>query len=287
MPYQCPACTFISDVDNPPACPMCAAPAKKPAAAAAAAAAPAAPAVKPKTPPASLPEWTCPSCEHRSTSAKCRECWAPHPHWRPPAVAVLQADGKMAAAPSRLIKAGAALAYPFRADRDADFSVGNPDKTLRHEAKQLYQGADVHVYLGAADKAKPAAPAAAAEAKTSAAASSGVRRLRVVCVSDTHVRHHMYTRQLPAGDVLVHAGDFSNDLNQRNVAYSLDDFNYWWSQQPHPVKIYVPGNHEMILPNIAVPSHDHTCHSTLTSATLFSRPVFVLGVLGALCRRRR
>lgn len=34
--------------------------------------------------------------------------------------------------------------------------------------------------------------------------------MRVVCISDTHSQHNSMTNAIPDGDVLVHAGDFTN-----------------------------------------------------------------------------
>lgn len=45
--------------------------------------------------------------------------------------------------------------------------------------------------------------------------------LRVVCVSDTHNAHR--DLQLPAGDVLIHAGDFTQFGKEEHAS----DFNDW------------------------------------------------------------
>lgn len=66
--------------------------------------------------------------------------------------------------------------------------------------------------------------------------------LRIVCISDTHELHDELT--VPAGDVLVHAGDFTY-MSQRPSM--LRDFNRWLGTLPHPVKIVVPGNHDFLL----------------------------------------
>lgn len=62
--------------------------------------------------------------------------------------------------------------------------------------------------------------------------------LRVVCVSDTHGRHRNVV--VPAGDVLIHAGDFTHFGKMKDV----QDFNTWLGELPHRVKIVVNGNHE-------------------------------------------
>lgn len=65
--------------------------------------------------------------------------------------------------------------------------------------------------------------------------------VRVVCLSDTHNQHWKFPT-LPAGDVLVHAGDFTREGTQREIL----DFNDWLGQQDYHYKIVVPGNHEVL-----------------------------------------
>jgi predicted phosphohydrolase len=62
--------------------------------------------------------------------------------------------------------------------------------------------------------------------------------LKVVCVSDTHNMHDCL--DVPSGDVLIHAGDWSN----RGTEEETRNFNDWLGRQPHPVKLVVSGNHE-------------------------------------------
>lgn len=64
--------------------------------------------------------------------------------------------------------------------------------------------------------------------------------LRLVCISDTH-GHHGHVA-LPAGDVLVHAGDFS----RRGRLDEVTEFARWFVDQPHPHKIVVAGNHDFL-----------------------------------------
>lgn len=62
--------------------------------------------------------------------------------------------------------------------------------------------------------------------------------LRLVCLSDTHGKHR--SLEVPQGDVLVHAGDFTA-YGKKDHAL---DFNTWLGEQPHRVKVVVMGNHE-------------------------------------------
>ncbi|KAK4103759.1 Metallo-dependent phosphatase [Parathielavia hyrcaniae] len=61
----------------------------------------------------------------------------------------------------------------------------------------------------------------------------------VVCVSDTHNSQPA----LPDGDVLIHAGD----LTQSGSLPELQAAVGWLRVQPHPVKIVVAGNHDLLL----------------------------------------
>lgn len=66
--------------------------------------------------------------------------------------------------------------------------------------------------------------------------------MRVVQISDTHNRHHLLN-DIPAGDVLVHCGDFSDNGTEEEVL----DFLNWFIDLPHPHKIFVTGNHDLCL----------------------------------------
>ena len=61
----------------------------------------------------------------------------------------------------------------------------------------------------------------------------------VVCISDTHNSQPT----LPDGDVLIHAGD----LTQSGSFQELQATVAWLRLQPHPVKIVVAGNHDLLL----------------------------------------
>lgn len=61
---------------------------------------------------------------------------------------------------------------------------------------------------------------------------------RIVCISDTHGLYRNV--KLPDGDILVHAGDWTNEDDY----FTVRDFLTWMEEQPHPYKIIVPGNHQ-------------------------------------------
>lgn len=65
----------------------------------------------------------------------------------------------------------------------------------------------------------------------------------IVCISDTHTYHKRVV--VPAGDILVHAGDFCGRGDPLEVGHFLD----WMEGLPHKVKIVVPGNHDICVAN--------------------------------------
>ncbi|KAK8055754.1 hypothetical protein PG993_000981 [Apiospora rasikravindrae] len=62
---------------------------------------------------------------------------------------------------------------------------------------------------------------------------------RIVCISDTHNKQP----SLPPGDVLIHAGDLTESGSFDEMQAGLA----WLSSQPHKYKIYVAGNHDVLL----------------------------------------
>jgi len=67
--------------------------------------------------------------------------------------------------------------------------------------------------------------------------------VKIVCISDTHQFHRRV--EVPDGDVLIHAGDFSNH-GQPNA---IRDFNSWMAALPHKHKIVIAGNHDFLFQN--------------------------------------
>lgn len=62
--------------------------------------------------------------------------------------------------------------------------------------------------------------------------------MRLVCISDTHNQHDRL--ELPEGDVLIHAGDWTGTGTHKQVI----SFIRWFSSQPHKHKVLIAGNHE-------------------------------------------
>jgi hypothetical protein len=62
--------------------------------------------------------------------------------------------------------------------------------------------------------------------------------IKIVCLSDTHSHHR--DLEVPDGDLLIHAGDFTIARSTSDP----DDFFAWLAALPHKHKILVNGNHE-------------------------------------------
>jgi Icc-related predicted phosphoesterase len=69
--------------------------------------------------------------------------------------------------------------------------------------------------------------------------------MEVVVISDTHGYHSQLT--LPAGDMLIHAGDVSG----RGLKTQVTDFLEWFAAQPHADKILIAGNHDFFFEKIS------------------------------------
>lgn len=65
--------------------------------------------------------------------------------------------------------------------------------------------------------------------------------MRVVAISDTHGLHEEL--ELPPGDVLIHAGDYS----RQGVLSEFEAFCAWFAAQPFRHRLLVAGNHDVIL----------------------------------------
>ena len=64
---------------------------------------------------------------------------------------------------------------------------------------------------------------------------------RFVCISDTHNRTDRMDHPIPDGDVLIHAGDFTNCGTRDQVIH----FNKFLSTLNHPYKVVIAGNHDI------------------------------------------
>jgi len=66
--------------------------------------------------------------------------------------------------------------------------------------------------------------------------------MKILQMSDTHNKHRMLTN-LPAADIIVHCGDFTDMGTEDEVL----DFLNWFIELPYRNKIFVTGNHDLCL----------------------------------------
>jgi Icc-related predicted phosphoesterase len=81
--------------------------------------------------------------------------------------------------------------------------------------------------------------------------------MRLIVLSDTHGLHDTI-KELPEGDVLIHAGDFMNAGYDPSEAIS---FNSWLGEQPFKHRVVCAGNHDRYFQNAP-----EVARSLLTSA---------------------
>ena len=78
-------------------------------------------------------------------------------------------------------------------------------------------------------------------------AVGGNGTIRLVVVSDTHGYENQLTPKgsvLPAGDILLHLGDFAIDSSLNRKKRAIQRFDSWLARQPHRTKIVLRGNHD-------------------------------------------
>lgn len=69
------------------------------------------------------------------------------------------------------------------------------------------------------------------------------QKIRIVCVSDTHNASPGEGYTLPKGDMLIHAGDWTNQGSAKELQKAMS----WLRQADFEVKVVVAGNHELSL----------------------------------------
>ena len=102
-------------------------------------------------------------------------------------------------------------------------TVKLPAQHLRKLAKQLLNAHPLHC-----SSTPPIVPLSDSEP-----------RVRIVCISDTH----NHQPDLPPGDLLVHAGDLSENGSFDEIQAQL----IWLSSQPYQYKVVIAGNHDVLL----------------------------------------
>lgn len=81
--------------------------------------------------------------------------------------------------------------------------------------------------------------------------------MKFVILSDTHCQHGKIDN-IPNGDFLIHAGDFTS-MGRPN---EIHNFMKWFVNNPHKHKILIPGNHELTL---CPRKRNYVLHKAVTS----------------------
>ena len=79
-------------------------------------------------------------------------------------------------------------------------------------------------------------------------------QIRIVCISDTHsaVENKELPFKIPDGDILIHAGDFT-DYGEVD---KVKEFNTWLGTLPHAYKIVIAGNRDISFdPSVVGPNN--------------------------------
>ncbi|KAJ8902316.1 hypothetical protein NDN08_006723 [Rhodosorus marinus] len=83
------------------------------------------------------------------------------------------------------------------------------------------------------------------------------KAMRLVCISDTHDYHQEI--EIPDGDVLIHAGDFT----EGGSASDIRRFNEWLGTLPHRNKIVIGGNMDFALGIMSKAEADDTLSNAI------------------------
>lgn len=96
------------------------------------------------------------------------------------------------------------------------------------------------------------------------------RRIRIVCVSDTH--NDDPTLYIPNADILLHAGDLTDNGTPEELEKALN----WIRKLPQKRKIIIPGNHDVGLDPLHK-GYSPKMHSLFTSPEVRADGVVFLG----------
>ena len=67
-------------------------------------------------------------------------------------------------------------------------------------------------------------------------------KFKITTISDTHGKHNQITKDLPGGDILIHAGDFMN--SGWNEMEAIMFFKWFDAIDNYDTKILIAGNHD-------------------------------------------
>jgi predicted phosphodiesterase len=74
--------------------------------------------------------------------------------------------------------------------------------------------------------------------------------MRVTLVSDTHTKHNLVSKDLPGGDLLIHAGDFMN--SGYNPVEAIVFFEWLDEINNYDTKVFIAGNHDRWMQDASV-----------------------------------
>lgn len=86
--------------------------------------------------------------------------------------------------------------------------------------------------------------------------------MKILCISDTHGQHNQLN--LVDADMIIHAGDCTNQRDPYLNAPELEVFYNWYKSLPYKYKVYIPGNHDTSFPRNLVQIPDEIivlCHN--------------------------
>lgn len=67
---------------------------------------------------------------------------------------------------------------------------------------------------------------------------------KITFISDTHSKHNMISKDLPGGDILIHAGDF---MNSGRNPMDIYQFCKWFEGlEQYDNKVFIAGNHDRL-----------------------------------------
>jgi len=70
-------------------------------------------------------------------------------------------------------------------------------------------------------------------------------KMKITFISDTHGKHNQLSKDLPGGDILIHAGDFMNSGYYKTEA--IEFFNWFDAINNYDTKVFIAGNHDRIM----------------------------------------
>lgn len=89
-------------------------------------------------------------------------------------------------------------------------------------------------------------------------------------ISDTHNWHE--DLELGNGDLLIHAGDFTDF----GMEYEVEDFIHWFARQNYRHKIFIAGNHDLFMESVSQKEMKQLIPDTVTY--LENRSITIEGV---------